>query len=298
MLYTFFVSHPEYWASRTSEISIMNPAVNHGHLLTTFGRTMGLALAKYNFWGDQNWRQNFPPYAILDPLTGIAFLFGFLYSIFKFFHLLYLRFRKKIRDEKLEVYTFLLSGFFVMLLPEVMGAEGNPHALRSIGTMPFVFIFAALTFNYFWGSAHGKTYIHKKLATGLICVMLLSIGLFNPIKYFVFWAHNPKTAGSFAGNLLEAKNYVRTLPASEQVFFVTDNMSRVVLRLFNFQNPAFRDLHPNDLATIQPRDPNNFVVVFTDYDKDEIIQNLKTRFPALQLEEKTDSVGMRFYVMK
>ncbi len=298
MLYTFFVSHPEYWQSRTSEISILNPAVNQGHLLPTIGRTLGLSLAKYNFWGDQNWRQNFPPYAILDPLTGIAFLFGLIYSIIKFFHLLYLRFAKKIRDEKLEVYTFLLSGFFIMLLPEVMGAEGNPHALRSIGTMPFVFLFAALTFNYFISQAKDKNYIYKKVVAGLMFLMLISIGLFNPIKYFVFWAHEPKAAQAFDKNLADAESYIQTLPSDEKVFFVADNMARVPLRLFNFKNQNFKDLHPAELETVISNDAENFTVIFTDYQKEEIEKNIQARFPEMQLEEKTDSAGLSFYVLK
>ena len=298
MLYTFFVAHPEYWQSRTSEISIMNPAVNQGHLLQTFGRTFGLSLAKYNFWGDQNWRQNFPPYAILDPLTGIAFLFGFIYSIIKFFHLLFIRFRRGIRDERLEVYTFLLSGFFIMLLPEVMGAEGNPHALRSIGTMPFVFIFSALAFNYFFGKTHAKTYLHKKLVGGLAIIILLSIGLFNPLKYFVFWAHNPKTAEAFEANLADAQKYIHTLSPDEEIFFVSGNMQRVPLRLFNFNNPNFLDLHPTEANDIQPKNSDKFTVVFTDYQKEDIEKNLMTRFPKLKLEERTDKAGMKFYILK
>ncbi len=298
MLYTFFVAHPEYWKSRTSEISIMNPEVNHGHLLTAFGKTFGLAMAKYNFWGDQNWRQNYPPYAILDPLTGIAFLFGFLYAILKFFHLLFIRVKHGIRDEKWAVYTFLLAGFFLMLLPEVMGEEGNPHALRSIGTMPFVFILAALTFHYFLGKAQNKTYMHKKLITGLAFVMLLSIGLFNPIKYFVFWAHNPKTAPAFEANLADAENYIRTIAPGKEIFFVSGNMQRVPLRLFNSGNPNFHEMHPAEMDTLQPRDVKNFTVILTDYQKDEIVTNLTTRFPNLQLEERTDRAGMKFYIMK
>ena len=298
MLYTFFVAHPEYWQSRTSEISILNPAVNQGHLLQAFGKTFGLALAKYNFWGDQNWRQNYPPYAILDPLTGIAFLFGFIYSIIKFFHLLFIRFKRKIRDEKLEVYVFLLAGFFLMLLPEIMGEEGNPHALRSIGTMPFVFIFAALTLSYFFGKYHEKTYVHKKLVAGLALVMLISIGLFNPIKYFVFWAHNPKTAEAFEANLADAQNYIRTISPEKEIFFVSGNLQRVPLRLFNSENLNFHELHPAEIDTVMPRDPHNFVVVFTDYQKEDVITNLATRFPNLKLEERTDKAGMKFYILK
>jgi hypothetical protein len=298
MLYTFFVSHPEYWVSRTSSISIFNPEVNKGHFAQVLLKTLGLSLAKYNFWGDQNWRHNYPPYAILDPLTGIMFLFGFIYSIIKTFHFLYLRFSKKIRDTKLETYVFLLTAFFTMLIPEVLGYEGNPHALRAIGTIPAVFIFAGLGFSYFLGQADRYSLTHKKITVGLAVIMLVSIGLFNPIKYFVFWANNPKTAQSFEKTTADIEKYIETVSSGKEIFLVVGNMQRVPPRYFNWGNPNFHDLHPVEIAGIQPKNIQNFIVLFTDYQKDQIIENIKIRFPNMQMEEKKDNLGMSFYVFK
>ena len=298
MLWDFFIAHPEHWASRTSEISILNPTTNQGHLLQTFGKTFGLALAKYNFWGDQNWRQNYPPYAILDPLTGIAFLFGIIYVFSKMIHLFIIRFKKKVRDEKLEVYVFLVSLFFVMLIPEVMGYEGNPHALRAIGTMPVVFLFAALTFNYFLTLGKNKSYLYQKLIFSLVILMLLSIGLFNSLKYFVFWPANIKTAQSFEKTMMDAENYIATIPPQKEIYVITANMQRVPPRFFNWKNPYFHDLHPAEMDSVKPKNAAGFEVIFTDYQKDQIISYFTSRYPDLKLETKTDSLGESFFVLK
>jgi 4-amino-4-deoxy-L-arabinose transferase-like glycosyltransferase len=107
MFHTFYV-HPEYITSRTGNVSILNPEINQGHLVTTFLKSFGLSLAKYNFWGDQNWRHNFPPYPILDPITGIAFTFSLGYVIIKIFHIIHLRFFKHFNHPNFEAYVLLL----------------------------------------------------------------------------------------------------------------------------------------------------------------------------------------------
>lgn len=297
MLYTFFISHPEYWQSRTSEVSILNPEINHGHLLATFGRTFGLSLVKYNFWGDQNWRHNFPPYGILDPLTGIAFMFGLVYAVLKLLHLFYLKFKRGIHDEKIEVYVFLLSLFFVMLVPEIMAADANPHALRSIGTLPVVFILSGLTFNYFFEYSGRYGRLFQKIVLVLMLLIFTAIGFFNAAKYAI-WAQKPETAQAFEKTMLDAENYIRTLPAGKEIYVVAGNMQRVPPRFFNWGNPNFHDLHPVDIDKVKPENPDNFVVVYTDYEKDKIEENLKSRFPNMSVEERKDDFGLSFYIFK
>ena len=298
MFYTFFYSHPEYWQSRTSEISILNPAVNHGHLFLTFLKTFGLSLAKYNFWGDQNWRHNFPPYPILDPLTGIAFLFGIIYITIKFFHLTTLRLVKKIRDPKLALYAFLLIWFFTMLIPEFMGVGGNPHALRSIGTLPVVFIMAAITFDYFLTKAKKQTFLFKKIVLGMLILMLLSIGVFNLTKYFIFWAPRPETARAFEVTETDMEKYIKTLPPTEEIFVVVGNMQRVPVRFFNYANPRFHDLHPAEINTLKPKNIHQTAILFSDLQKDKIINYCQKKFPSLKLSQKKDKFGIIFWILK
>lgn len=298
MFYTFFISHPEYLESRSASISILSPEANGGRPVLAFFKSFSLSLLKYNFWGDQNWRHNFPPYPLLDPITGVAFAVGLIYAILKFFHLSALRIFKKIRDEKLEVYLFILSSFFLMLVPEFMTAEGNPHSLRAIGTMPFVFILSALLFNYFFEYAEKHRPIFKKTILIIFILMLSSIGIFNSAKYHLVWAKKPETARSFEKNAMDIVKYIHTLSPQKEIFVITDNMQRVPIRLFNYDNANLHDLHPMNVANIQPKDSNNFIVIFMDYQKDAIIKNIKSRFPKMQLEEKGDDPEMKFYILK
>lgn len=297
MLYTFFIAHPEYWQSRTSEISIFNPKVNHGHFALALLRTLGLGLAKYNFWGDQNWRQNFPPYPILDPLTGLAFLIALIYSIGQFFRLLTLRFTRKIRDQRLEIYAFLLSSFFIMLIPEVLADEGNPHALRSIGTMPAVFILAAMTFNFFWDYARERPAVFKKVTASILFLMLVSIGVFNGVKYELVWAKEPQTAQAFDKNSMDMADYLKTRPADEEKFVVAESMNRIPIKLFNLTTPNVHYVYHSQATRITPKNQTDFIIILTD-NYPPTIATLKNKFPQLTLQKKTDNLGASFWIMK
>lgn len=297
MLYTFFVAHPEFWESRSDSISILSPQVNQGHLWQTFSKSFSLSLIKYNFWGDQNWRHNFPPYPILDPLTGIAFAFGLIYAILKFFRLTFLRFTKKIYDDKLEVYAFLIFSFFLMLVPEVLTAEGNPHALRSIGTLPFVIIFSAISFNYFFEYAEDHNRIFKKIILTIFIFILLSIGIFNSVKYHLIWAKKTETASSFEKNLMDISAYLKTLSSSQEKFVLAENMQRIPIKLFNQNAPNVEYVYFGQAQYISPKNKNNFIIIMT-HKNNEIISLLQEKFPNLNLEEKKDDSGMSFYILK
>lgn len=314
MIYTLFIAHPEYMESRSASISIFTPEVNQGDLAGTFLKSFGLSLAKYNFWGDQNWRHNYPPYPILDPITGVSFAFGFIYSIVRFVQLGCRRILKRkncrlssppqqIGEEdngwlrSWEIHTFLLGWFFLMLAPEFLTAEGNPHALRAIGTLPVTFIFASLTFNYFLEKSRRYSYIYKRITYGLIAATLITIGIFNVVKYHYFWAREIETARAFDKTLMSISNYIKTTPEQKEKYVIAEVMQRIPIELFNWKRPYTYYLYPEEINAIRPLNKNNFEVLMTDRN-DNIIKEIKTKFPELKEEEKKDDMGLSFYVLK
>jgi 4-amino-4-deoxy-L-arabinose transferase-like glycosyltransferase len=290
MLLDFFVWHPEHYASRTSEISILNPAVNQGHLFTTFLKTFSLSLAKYNFWGDQNWRQNYPPYPILNPLTGIAFLLGLVYIFSKFFHLVYVRFKNGVRSQRLDVYVFLLAWFFALLIPEFLAAEGNPHALRSIGTLPVVMIIAVIPFMWIINRYHNYGHSFKIFIVSILAFTFLFIGISDPIKYFVFFANNPKQSEAFDENLTDTAYYMNNLPPATKKYVISDN--EYILRPIKFLSARTANVSYVWADYIKYMDPqnNNFAILLPEQ-KDDLYQQIKNQFPGLKVyrHEKNDN---------
>lgn len=219
MVYTF-LTHPEYLESRSASISIFSPDVNHGHFLLTLGKTLTLSLAKYNFYGDQNWRHNYPPYPVLDVITGTLFLTGLLFLTGRTILLARKRFRENDYNKEFAISLFLLSWFFVMLTPEFLTEEGLPHALRSIGTQPVIFLIATIPFLWIgeWTKRVGPG-TRVAIFSGTAMLLLIIAG-WNLGKYFFFFAGNPNAHSAFNENFTNMAAYANTLPEYRNAYIL------------------------------------------------------------------------------
>jgi hypothetical protein len=196
--------------------------VNHGDLPGTLAKTFSTSLIKYTFFGDQNWRHNYPPYPILDPIVGAFFLTGFCMLLFRFFRLLYRRLRYHDRDFRLIIDTFLFGSFFVMLAPEFLTNEGLPHALRSIGTQIPVFLFAAVPVLWLTRKAeHGAVGLRIIIFSFLLLAFSVSAA-WNITKYFVFFAENPKMGEAFNESYTNMARYFLSLPDDVHKYYLID----------------------------------------------------------------------------
>lgn len=207
-----FATHPEYLSSRSASISIFSPEVNRGNLPLTFAKTLGLSFIKYTFVGDMNWRHNYPPYPLLDFLTGTLFITGFVFLVIRCFLLAKRRFRDIDRNRDLLVALFLLGGFVTMLIPEFLTEEGLPHALRAIGTIPFVFLIAAMPLLWFGEWITRQQPGMKLGALLLVGTTLMIIPLWNTGKYFLLFAENRDARGAFNADFTAMARYINALP--------------------------------------------------------------------------------------
>lgn len=297
MLLDFFVFHPEHYASRTGSISILNPEVNQGHILPLLAKTVGLSVQKYFAVGDLNIRDNYPPYPLLNPIVGITFLIGLIYIFTKFFHLVFIRFKNKIRDHKLDVYVFLLAWFFALLIPEFLAAEGNPHALRSIGTLPVVMIIAVIPFIWIIKKYHSYGHSFRIFIISMFIFSFVFIGLADPIKYFVFFANNPRQDEAFDEHLTDTAYYINSLPSSTEKYIVSDN--EYILRPIKFLSVNTKNISYIWAEHIKYMDPqtNNFVILLPE-PKNDIYKQLKEKFPELRTYEHKKSDDNMFIELK
>ncbi len=295
LLITFY-QHPDYLESRSASVSVFSPQLNHGHPWKALVRSFGLSLLKYSFWGDQNWRHNYPPFPILNSLLGLIFLWGLFYTIFKFFHLLWLRWKHQVRDEKLYLYAFLLAWFFGMLAPEFFTAEGNPHALRAIGTLPVVYIFATIPFLWILGKVQLCSPVFRQVVYLLIFIVLISVGVSNFIKYHWLYARQLQQQHAFETNLIRIANYVKIIPSYKKIILITGNMQRIPVKLFNYDRPIIY-VHPQDWQIILSQIDSQTVIILTDKDQN-IIQKIKCQHPSFYLEKFSDPYQNDFYVLK
>lgn len=299
MIWIFFV-HPQFFFTRTDEISILSPSINKGHLWQMFFYTFKLSFLKYNWVADTNWRNNFPPHPILNPISGLFFVGGIILSLGTFLKSLWLRLVKKNQTDSLVIHSFLLIWFVIMLVPEFMSYENNPHALRAIGALPVVFIWSAFCAIGLWDKlAENLTWIWgRKFLTVFFSLIFLFVAVFEISKYFIFWARHIQTARSFEKNVTEAAYYIQDLPEDKEIYVIMGNMQRVVVRIFNWGKPNVYDLNPIEIDKFNFKESDEMIFVFTDFKKDDIIYYLENRFGDMETREVTDKLGLRYFILE
>jgi len=243
----YFLQHPHDFIGRAAPISIFaaeNP-------IKEFGKSLILHLGMFNFYGDFNWRHNFSGSPMLFWPVGILFLIGLFYSISQI---------KKIP------FGFLISWWLIMLLPGILTYEGVPHALRTIGVIPVVYIFVGLGAWKVYEFLNRNT--AKKILLSIAAILfLLSMGISEFNKYFVKWASDPNVEGAFTQKFADIGYYLNSLPDNIPKYVIVNEpgvpvpwpdgiampaQTPIFIERIKFGEPRAIYLKPEDFDKIKP----------------------------------------------
>ncbi|MCB0167786.1 MAG: hypothetical protein KDI79_26400, partial [Anaerolineae bacterium] len=155
-----FTRYPADLLARSSTVSLFNPEWNNGDLLATTWQTLTLTLSTFlGLHGDPNPLVNLPKQPAIPLFLTPFFLFGLATSLYHTLKLPFTNLQSPISSLQSPVsnlqspisnlqspspHLFLLSWWFVMLLPALLAPEGAPHHLRLIGTIIPTYIFIAV----------------------------------------------------------------------------------------------------------------------------------------------------------
>ncbi len=215
----YFWTHPADFLGRTGQLSIFASEQPLQSLAENTYKTLGM----FNFVGDHNWRHNLSGAPLLLWPVGIFFALGFLRSWVKLFK------RARTHGHLSTVQVFLLSWFFVGLIPVVLSNEGLPHALRAILLAPVVFIWAGEGLWWvidkiadFYRSRdkhelrmpirHAYMKESSFVAILALIVFLIALTAAEYDKYFNKWAKNPNTAAHFNENYVKIGEELNAMP--------------------------------------------------------------------------------------
>lgn len=221
----YFYTHPGDFLKREGRpISVFAQEQPLKELGISVVRTLGM----FNFSGDYNQRHNIPGWPELSLPIGILFAVGFLRELVHWLSKKHLPANSprpwfwQAGGHFSTIHTFLFSWFFIMLLPGFLSTEA-PHALRTIGVVPVVMIFAAQGFWWLINliyryhrltDAHFYTdkSIYKKESrffVGLtIVIFLASLGFFEYSRYFRSWGIEPGTKEAFTQSYIDISDYL------------------------------------------------------------------------------------------
>lgn len=229
----YFYTHPGSFVGRSGQVSIFNPELNQGDLLGTLGQVTALSLKAYFADGDLNWRHNVSGEPFLSIIISPFFLIGLVVATLRA-----ARYTLMPAKHKRDWMYFVLAGWFwAMLVPVVTTAEGIPHGLRAIGTIPPVFIMAALGM---WAvkeraEAIGHPYMmqiaewKQKLILGAIGVMyaafVLALVSQTYILYFVQAYNSPENYYAFRSDLTPVSEYLKSYGDKSNTYLILDKFS-------------------------------------------------------------------------
>ena len=226
----YFYQNSAELTARTGAVSVFNaPGLTPTQAI---GKSLLMHLDAFLFHGDPNQRHNYASLPILSPVWALFFLFGFLLTGKEIISDSKKLFRKKPTGKFFLLSLFCQFVFWTMLIPGALSIEGIPHSLRIIGTMPAVFLFVALPFEYlfrFWKklahsqNLHLKRWREKTLhisLTGLVVIFILT-GLSQTYIYFFVWAKDSKTQEAFDNQLYQAGRTLQSVALAKNNFVIT-----------------------------------------------------------------------------
>lgn len=268
----YFIQNPQDFFGRSTQVSIFSQQ----NVLLSLGKSIVLTLGMFNFYGDANWRHNYSTLPQLLWPVGILFLIGIILAIKKII-LVY-----KNKKEIILSYSFLIFGFLVMLLPSILTYEGLPHALRAIGSIPFVFIFSGIGFNFVYKKLKA---INLKYLNFILILFFIFVGFSEFNKYFLKWANRPEVSDAFSQNLVNIGQYLNTEQSNIRKYIII-NMGGVLVDDLPMpsQTIKFITYNQKNIIYLKPENLDNFLFLKNDQiipisDDINIFEKLKLKYP-------------------
>ena len=132
----FFLRNPAFFSVRMGQASTLDPEIHGGDLWGTLGEVTLKALGVFTVRGDDNPIYNTPGKPVFGVLLGAAFYLGLVVCLWRAVRSPTHRLRTP--------YLLILVWLPAMMVPNILGARGVPHALRSMGVIPVVYYLPAL----------------------------------------------------------------------------------------------------------------------------------------------------------
>jgi len=231
------------FTQRARDVSISNDLKKSNNLLPLISNIEKHFLM-FNYEGDYNGRHNLSKAPMLDNISGVLLVAGFLAAVFN-----------------PEYYLYLLW-FLVMLLPGIMtNSIEAPQAYRTIAIIPAVYLLIAIAFSQIKNMLL-KINKNTLYLSFLFFAVAFSAATLNIYRYFFVYAHSNSTYISFSPEATEIsqcindnyeKYYVMVSPANNMYPFYSEEQVIVSAFLtygkgtFTTLGPHIKDVNKNEL---------------------------------------------------
>ena len=200
---------PEMINNRVSDVFLLNDGALKGRApLAALDESIGRHLLMFNVRGDANGRHHAPDRPMLDFVTGFGFLIGCVVVL------------RRWRDWR---YSFLLTGLVLGIVPSLLSVDG-PHGMRSIGSLAFACMIAALGWAEIWRlldvaqrDVRAAPWRQKVKLQGMTLSMLALAWGLNCWTYFVQMPVTPRVWTAFYPIHTQIGTYLHDLASQKGV---------------------------------------------------------------------------------
>ena len=227
---------------RPGDVSIFNPAINHGDPFGTLVRSAANALGMFFWRGDRIPRHNVPYRPVFDPILVIFFALGLIRLIVAALgptpppsaphkplpDFLQpgpdMRYVPRSQPQPISKLSslFVLIWIPVMLLPTIL-AEDSPHFLRAVGVLPMALLVPAIGLTTFgrWLTARGG-----RALSYVVTVLVLLVSSAWTIRDYSRYAVDMETAYAFEDAGVQLAQQVRSERQAGHRVFVAERFAR------------------------------------------------------------------------
>ena len=231
-MFIHFMNVPADIMGRSSVSIFSGGESGNGPIAILFNNIIKTA-GMFNFAGDENFRHNVAGLPMLDIFAGLLMWVGIVISAF--------------RIKKIE-YFLLFVWFAALSLPELLTAEGIPHALRIVGVIPVVFLWVAIGLDWILEKINAKISLKNPLLVGTALIILIS-GTIGFYKYFILFPSYSKSREAYAENMVEIANDIKKQDKNTKIILITGEYGKKTIDFIVY--PAYPDIKRYETYTIK-----------------------------------------------
>jgi 4-amino-4-deoxy-L-arabinose transferase-like glycosyltransferase len=222
---------------RPGDVSIFNPAVNHGDPAGSLVRSTASAVGMFFWRGDRIPRHNVPYRPVFDPILAFFFAWGLIRLIVAALGPTPppykplpdflrpgadMRFSPRLPPLSKLASIFVLIWLPIMLLPTIL-AEDSPHFLRAVGVLPVALVVPAIGLNTLaqWLAVRGW----RALSYGVALAVLVAAAAWT-IRDYSRYAVDPETAYAFEDAGVQLAREARSDRRADRQVHVADRFAR------------------------------------------------------------------------